>query len=374
MMKAVSPIDGKTYYFVDRCLPFGASISCSHFQRFSNAVKHIVQWMTKSNLVNYMDDFFFAALMKLLCNNQVKKFLEICGKISFPVSLEKTFWGTTKLGFLGLLIDIINQCVRIPIDKVQKAVTLIETILCNKSKKVTLNQLQKVYGFLNFLGRCVIPGRAFTRRLYTYTANDKLKPDHHIRVNVEMKEDLKMWLTFLKHPKVFCRPFMDFSKFIIANEIDMYSDASGKLGMGAICGKQWMYQMWPQQFIQKFKPSIEYLELYAVTAAVLAWIHNFKNNRIILFCDNRSVVDMINATSTSCKNRMVLIRIIVMKGLLENVRIFAKHVSGISNGLADSLSRDKIEQFHRLCEGRVIDKEPVSIPEDIWPIGKIWKI
>ena len=29
VMKATSPIDGKTYYFVDKCLPFGASISCS---------------------------------------------------------------------------------------------------------------------------------------------------------------------------------------------------------------------------------------------------------------------------------------------------------------------------------------------------------
>ena len=94
VMKAVSPVDGKTYYFVDKCLPFGASISCSHFQRFSNAVKHIVHWKTKNDLVNYMDDFFFVALRKLLCNNQVKDFLQICQTISFPVSMEKTFWGT----------------------------------------------------------------------------------------------------------------------------------------------------------------------------------------------------------------------------------------------------------------------------------------
>ena len=59
IMKATNPMDGKTYYFVDNCLPFGASISCSHFQRFSNAVKHIVQFKTKKDLVNYMDDFFF---------------------------------------------------------------------------------------------------------------------------------------------------------------------------------------------------------------------------------------------------------------------------------------------------------------------------
>ena len=56
VMKAVSPIDGKTYYFVDKCLPLGASISCFHFQRFSNAVGHIVQCKTKKDLVNYLDD------------------------------------------------------------------------------------------------------------------------------------------------------------------------------------------------------------------------------------------------------------------------------------------------------------------------------
>ena len=187
IMKAESPIDGKTYYFVDKCLPFGASISCSHFQRFSNAIKHIVCWRTKSDLVNYMDDFFFAALMKLLCNNQVKEFLHICDLIAFPVSLEKTFWTTTKLVFLGLLIDTINQIVCTPIDKIQKTVSLIDKVTNKISRKVTLIQLQKICGFLNFIGRAVVPRRAFTRRLYVYTSNDKLLPYHHIRVNREMR-------------------------------------------------------------------------------------------------------------------------------------------------------------------------------------------
>ena len=137
VMKAVSPIDMKTYYFVDKCLPFGASISCSHFQRFSNAVRHIVQWRTNKDLVNYLDDFFFVALMKLLCNNQIQEFLNVCNRIAFPVSLEKTFWGTTKLVFLGLLIDTINQCVCIPVEKVEKAVNLIRSVLEKDSKKVT---------------------------------------------------------------------------------------------------------------------------------------------------------------------------------------------------------------------------------------------
>ena len=166
IMKATSPIDGKTYYFVDKCLPFGASISCSHFQRFSNAVKHTVQSRTKRDLVHYLDDYMFAAMIKLICNQQVEEFLKVCNLIAFPVCLDKTFWVTRKLVFLGLLIDTVKQCVCIPVEKVQKAVMLIDTIIQKKSGKTTLNQLQKVCGFLNFLGRCVIPRRAFTLCLH----------------------------------------------------------------------------------------------------------------------------------------------------------------------------------------------------------------
>ena len=300
--------------------------------------------------------------------------MRVCAEIGFPVSLEKTFWATTKLTFLGLLIDTLNQCVFVPIDKVKKAVDLIESVLTKKSKKLTLYQLQKNCGFLNFLGRCIIPGRAFTRRLYSYTTNDKLKPHHHIRINTELRADLTMWLTFLQHPSVFCRPFLDFSQVLVADEIDMYSDASGKLGMGAICDKAWMFQMWAPDFIKKVHPSIEYLELFAVTAAVLTWIHQFKNRRIILSCNSKSVVDMINYTTTSFKNCMVLIRMIVLKGLLENVRIFAKHVKGTKNTLADSLSRNKIDYFHQLCkEGRQMSIVPEPVPEAIWPMQRIWK-
>ena len=375
IMKATSPFDGKTYYFVDKCLPFGASISCSHFQRFSNAINHIVKWKIEKKLVNYLDDFLFVALLKWLCNRQVKTFLEVCSIIQFPVSMEKTFWATTKLTFLGMLIDTINQTVSIPIEKVQKALKLLAEVLEKKSKKITLNQLQKICGFLNFLGKCVIPGRAFTRRLYAYTANDKLKPHHHIRINTEMRGDLEMWFSFLNHPAVYCRPFLDFSKTIQADEIDMYSDASGKIGMGALCGADWMMQLWDDEFIRKYRPSIEYLELFGVVAGVLAWIHRFRNRRVILFCDNKSVVDMINLTTTSCKNCMVLIRILVLKGLIENVRIFARHIEGAKNVLADNLSRNRLDLFTKnsLRKGKVMTSTPTVTPHEIWPIQKIWR-
>ena len=38
VMCAHDPVTNRIYYFVDKCLPFGASISCSHFQRFSDTI------------------------------------------------------------------------------------------------------------------------------------------------------------------------------------------------------------------------------------------------------------------------------------------------------------------------------------------------
>ena len=89
LLMAKHPLTGKTYYFVDKCLPFGASISCVIFQSFSDSVSHLVTFRTKRRNVNYLDDFFFVAMLRLMCDWQVNTFLQVCQQINFPVSLEK---------------------------------------------------------------------------------------------------------------------------------------------------------------------------------------------------------------------------------------------------------------------------------------------
>ena len=346
VMKAQDPNTGKTQYFFDKAVPFGNARSCALFQAFSDCVAHLVRFRTGRDLINYLDDYLFAALVSAVCNGQMQVFMDICASINFPISLEKTCWATTQLVFLGMLIDTVKQIVMIPCEKVYKAHNLIDAVLNNPSKKLTLKQLQRICGYLNFIGKCIIPGRAFTRRLYAYTADTKLKPHHHIRVNGEMRSDLSTWKVFLENPSVFSRPFMDFSKYWYAEEICMFSDASKKSsrGFGGWCDQSWMYGIWGD-FIPNCDPSIAYLELFAVVATVLNWIHRFKNRRVILFCDNKSAVDIINFTTSSCKNCMVLVRILVLHSMIHNVRVFAKYLPSETNEQADMLSRLKIAKF-----------------------------
>ena len=224
VMTTQSPIDDRWYFFIDKHLPFGAAISCAVFQAFLNAIAHIVRVKSGKDNVNYLDDFLFIAMLKALCDAQVDLFLSICHQINFPVLLEKTFYGMTQLVFLGLLIDTVCQLVLTPPEKVKKARDLISDALQKAKGKIKVKHLQAICGYLNFLGKCILPGRAFTRRLYTATASktDKLKPYHHIRLTADMKSDLRMWLEFVNHQSIYARGFMNFSKCWHANEISMY--------------------------------------------------------------------------------------------------------------------------------------------------------
>ena len=356
VMMAMNPMDKKIYYFVDKCLPFGSSISCAIFQRFSNAVAHLVRFRTKKPLVNYLDDYFFAALRKLLCDLQLQTFLNVCEEINFPVALEKTFWSETIMTFLGLLLDSDKQIISISLEKIVKALEMLDSFLSRKSRKVKVLDMQKLCGFLNFLCRCVVPGRVF-----------------HIKLSAENRLDLWVWKAFLQNPDMVSRPFMDYT-VLSAQDIDMYSDASRNfdLDFGAYCGPEWTYGQWDKNFMTANQPNIEFLELFGVTVAVLNWLKLFKNKRICLFCDNEAVVHMINSSSSKCKRCMALLRIVILECMVQNTRVSAKHVGTKQNGKADALSRLDFKRFRRL--GPNMNQNPSSIPEKVWPLQKVWLV
>ena len=78
VLKAEDPTTGVFMFFIDKCMPFGASISCAHFQRISNALKHIVESLEGiyNSITNYLDDFLFVHYIKMLCRQLMRLFYE----------------------------------------------------------------------------------------------------------------------------------------------------------------------------------------------------------------------------------------------------------------------------------------------------------
>ena len=272
VLMAVHPRSRKKYYFVDKCLPFSASIPCSHFQRFSNCIAFLIKKCTGRDTNNYLDDFLFAAPLQAFCDGQLQHFLDLCDLINFPVAPEKMVWGTTVIVFLG-----------IPVEKRDKAIKILDDVIT--SRTVTVLKTQQLTGLLNFLATAIIPGRTFTRRMYAKYSYPKIKQHYHVKADTELKADCRMWKQFLDMPESLCRPSIDFSEALVTDKIDFYTDASGavNLGFGCVLGKEWTQGFWNPSFMINCKPSIEYLELYAMTVAILLWARNLQNRRVVIF-------------------------------------------------------------------------------------------
>ena len=228
-------------------------------------------------------------------------------------------------------------------------------------------------GFLNFLCKSVVPGRTFTRRLYSFSSG-VTKPHHHIDIKAEMRSDLEMWLTFLNNGQTYSRSFFDFNTTLLAEDIELYTDAASTKGCGGYHKTHWFIAEWDEEFILECKPSINYLELYAVTIGVLSWMHNYSNKKVILFCDNTSVIHMVNTGVSTCRNCMLLLRVITLHCLNFNVKITLKHVPTEQNTYADLLSRLQYKKFRRLARAanKKFDNKPIMIPPGLWPPQDIW--
>ena len=162
---------------------------------------------------------------------------------------------------------------------------------------------------------------------------------------------------------------------LTAEILDWYTDASGAVGFGGICGRNFFQGKWDKSFLRTCKPSIEYQELFAVAVSVLLWLKFFANKRICIFIDNETVVKMIHNCMSNCKNCMVLVRLIMLECMTWNVRLFALHISSVKNNFADALSRF---QDCRFChdaqiQGKTFNRDPDELPTEIWLVQKIWR-
>ena len=378
IMKAKDPRPGKYRYFVENNLPFGSSISCHHFQHFSNGLCHIIDTITgkKFQSVNYLDDFMYFDISKVRCNFLIGKFLEICSTIGFPVSIEKTEYAHTKIIFLGILLDGENLCLAIPEDKRIKALHM--TQIMSGKRKATIKELQRLTGTLNFLNKAIHTCRVFMQRMYTKYSDSvaNLKQYHHVNLDSEFRKDCLMWVEFLQHQSVVNRPMVDFEDSTINSvQLRFYTDASGSQnhgGFGCYFFPEWTYSKWEKGFIKQYRPNIKCLELYALCVGVFTWEKRLQNVQAIIFCDNTAIWDSVNDSGSKCKYCMEMMRKLTLNNLIHNRRLTIVYVDTKSNYLADSLSRLRIKKFHREAPWGICP-QPTEFSRAMWPPSNIWK-
>ena len=155
----------------------------------------------------------------------------MCNTVGIPIADKKTFPPQTTMAFVGFALDSLRMETSLPSEKLSKARNLLIEFITRESCK--LRELQSLLGFLNFCYSVITSGRAFLRRLTDLTIGVQ-KPYYHIRLTKAVKDDLRLWLSFIDNFNGKCM-FIN-ERFLNSDTLQLYTDSAKYLGYGQCTG------------------------------------------------------------------------------------------------------------------------------------------
>ena len=179
---------------------------------------------------------------------------------------------------------------------------------------------------------------------------------------------MQMWQMFLEQWN--CVSMFHEITITSAADMELCTDASSTLGFGGFFKNSWFYDKWPDDLPNEGdeKLSMAFRELYPIVIAAILWGKYWSTKRIKFFCDNLGTVQIIRKGRSKVKYINKLMRQLTWCSVKHNFCIYAEHLPGKTNVIADALSRFQIMEFKRLVPNA--DEKPQQVP----PLSKVmWK-
>ena len=357
----------KNVIYVDLCLPFGLRNSPPLFESFAEHIEWILRHrFGVSKFVRYVDDFLFFGKSREDCAADLQKCCTLLDDIGVPVNTDKLkSEGDPRCvqSFLGIELDSTSLTARISKDRIHEIWSLADQWL--HKTECTRQELQSLIGKLMFASKVVTSSRTFVQRCISAVhAFDVLSPSAHRPISDEIKADLRWWIAFLSK--------WNGVALLLEPQPStgwLTSDAS-MLGFGAACGNRWISGRWPQHVLdlarRSKRESLPFLELYALTTAVLSFAPYLQRKRlpitVKLLSDSKTSVDCLCAGYSKDSAMLALIRELHFVCASYSFKIYPAFISGASNILADALSRLQITRYKELLPSADHDPSPVTFP------------
>ncbi len=228
---------------MDRVLPMGLRSAAYICQRLTNAVV-FVYCQDGWSAVNYLDDFggtegwdkaeeAFQALIDVI---------KACG---LEESVPKAGAPSTCMVFLGVNFDTINMTLSVTKDRMVEIDSLLQ--VWEGKSSATKQEVQSLVGKLNFVAKCVHPGRNFIARMLQFlrSLSSSRKSKHCIPV--EFKKDVNWWTIFL--PKYNGVSMMAIEDWSSPDEI--FATDACLVGGGGWCHGMYFHTSFPEFIIQQ---------------------------------------------------------------------------------------------------------------------------
>ena len=118
-------------------------------------------------------------------------------------------------------------------------------------------------------------------------------------------------------------------------------------GIGGISGKQYFHKELPEGILNMDGVHIAHFEMLGVWIALQLWAWEWRGTRFRIYCNNESVVTILNMGKAWDQMLQKLLREIAYVLAVNNVEIHAVHLSSEENRVSDLLSRYHTHQKYK---------------------------
>ena len=252
--------------YVDAQLPFGLRSASKIFTTVADGLEWIAKQRGSGLIEHYLDDYILmGGPNDDSCQRGLDSLISTCGELGVPLARHKQEGPCTQLTFLGIEMDTVHGCLRLPVEKLDRLKRLLEE--WNDRKACTRRELESLVGSLNHACKVVRPGRSFLRRMLDLlrrsSAGAAPRPHHHIRLNREFRSDLQWWRSFARDWNG-----VSYLKDQAQATVQVVSDASGNWGCGAWWEGAWFHLQWPGVALDM---TITINELIPIMIACVIW-------------------------------------------------------------------------------------------------------
>ena len=248
--------------------------------------------------------------------------------------------------WLGKLYDTVKQWVKLEDSKVKKYVDAIQTVIAQKT--ITARELLTHVGRTRHMGTIYRPLNAFARGLEKWVYSQR-HLDSSINITKPVINDLEFCIWAMQHANKYGTSFDYFIRSVKDPDVVIHTDASLKIGLGAITDDgRYIQHKWSDITLHDpKKKDIVWKELVAVFV-ILHKIQNELMNKVVhVFTDNEAVKWMlINMRSPLYRpDLQILINRICQILIKFKIHLWMEYINTKENIIADALSRYHAEPF-----------------------------
>ena len=313
-------------FYFDKVLVMGHRSAPYIMQRITDAITYL-HCTTGYWLKNYIDDFVGAEHPNTAWEsfNELEKEFNEMGVQEAP---NKAVQPAPIVEFLEVQFNTPKGTMEVTPEKMADA-RMITAEWIDKTT-CTRQELKQLIGKLQFIASCVRPGRIFISRLLNELRN--MDRSTRYQVTYQMKQDVKWWNIFLpmyNGVSIMWPHQFDEVDYIIA------TDACPS-GLGGTCINEYFHIKVRESYRGY---NIAYLEVLAVIVALKIWKDKIKGCRIVMHCDNLSVVQVLNSGRSRDMFLQGAMREVAFLAAEGEFQVHLVHVPGVTNRVPDWLSR-----------------------------------